>query len=339
MPAVTRENAKLDRLDRQLLHALQFDGRVSFRLLGEVVGASEQTVARRYRRLREAGVTSVHVLAEPGPGLDWSVRIGVAAGGANRLAAALAARADVSWVSINSGGAEILCATRPSSHDQRDQLLLERLPQTNLVNSIVAHATLREFCGHGVAEWEAFADPLEPAQRATLAHGYPPPPLTTGTVPPPLSDDDRALLAALAADGRASYATLAHATQTTPARARRALESMLESGAAYLDTDLAAALLGFPVHATVWMTVAPGRLHDVGRRVGSMSATAHVAALSGPSNLTASVVCRDTAELYRFVTDGLGALPGIERTEVSPTMRRVKQASLVMEGRRLPRPF
>jgi len=87
------------------------------------------------------------------------------------------------------------------------------------------------------------------------------------------------------------------------------------------------------------MTVVPGRLHDVGRRVGGMAETAHVAALSGPSNLTASVVCRDTAELYRFVTDGLGALPGIERTEVSPTMRRVKQASLVMEGRRLPRPF
>ena len=49
------ETITLDRLDRQLLHALQFDGRVSFRLLAEVLGSSEQTVARRYRRLRDAG--------------------------------------------------------------------------------------------------------------------------------------------------------------------------------------------------------------------------------------------------------------------------------------------
>jgi DNA-binding Lrp family transcriptional regulator len=41
------ESITLDRLDRQLLHALQFDGRVSFRLLADVLGSSEQTVARR----------------------------------------------------------------------------------------------------------------------------------------------------------------------------------------------------------------------------------------------------------------------------------------------------
>ncbi|HEY8980991.1 MAG TPA: AsnC family protein, partial [Streptomyces sp.] len=43
----------LDGLDRALVHALHVDGRVAFSRVGEVVGVSGQTVARRYRRLRE----------------------------------------------------------------------------------------------------------------------------------------------------------------------------------------------------------------------------------------------------------------------------------------------
>jgi DNA-binding Lrp family transcriptional regulator len=46
-----RPSPPIDRLDRQLLHALQIDGRAPFRRLASVLGASEQTVARRYRRL------------------------------------------------------------------------------------------------------------------------------------------------------------------------------------------------------------------------------------------------------------------------------------------------
>ena len=37
-PQSRLKHVKLDRLDRQLLHALQFDGRVSFRVLGEIAG-------------------------------------------------------------------------------------------------------------------------------------------------------------------------------------------------------------------------------------------------------------------------------------------------------------
>ena len=73
MATVTSESGKLDRLDRQLLHALQFDGRASFRVLAELLGASEQTIARRYRRLREAGVVRVVVLSAPAGGQYWIV--------------------------------------------------------------------------------------------------------------------------------------------------------------------------------------------------------------------------------------------------------------------------
>ncbi|MGW2109124.1 AsnC family transcriptional regulator, partial [Streptomyces sp. NPDC001948] len=48
-----------DDLDRKIIHGLNCSPRVSFRRLGEVVGVSEQTVARRYGALRRSGVVRV----------------------------------------------------------------------------------------------------------------------------------------------------------------------------------------------------------------------------------------------------------------------------------------
>src|SRR5690349_21551340 len=83
----------IDRLDRQILHALEIDGRAPFRRLAAVLDTSEQTVARRYRRLHEAGVVRVLVL----PALKLSdqgtlLRIQVQPGAARPLANALAER-------------------------------------------------------------------------------------------------------------------------------------------------------------------------------------------------------------------------------------------------------
>ena len=47
---------EIDDLDGQLLHCLAVDGRASFSEIAAVLGVSDQTVARRYRRLRGAGV-------------------------------------------------------------------------------------------------------------------------------------------------------------------------------------------------------------------------------------------------------------------------------------------
>jgi DNA-binding Lrp family transcriptional regulator len=329
------ETITLDRLDRQLLHALQFDGRASFRVLAEVLEASEQTVARRYRRLRDAGI----VLSAPAGGQYWIVRMQVVPGGAAKLARALARRADVSWVSIFSGGSEVTCVVRPRSLGQRDELLLERLPETELVTGLVSHATLSQFAGgRAEREWAGYADPLSAAQYEALRAARQLPSVAAGADVEPPGAGDAALMAVLAENGRAGYSALADATGETPSRVRRRLEALLSTGAAYVDVDLAMQALGFGVMASVWMTVAPSRLDEVGHAVAALPETAYVAALTGPANLMASVITRDTDGLYRYLTDQLGGLDGVERAEVSPIFRRVKQAGSLVMGARLPLP-
>ena len=76
--AAATKSARLDRIDHQLVHALLIDGRAPLSLLADVIGTSEQTVARRYRRLQDAGAARVLVLPAPSQGaLDWIIRIGV----------------------------------------------------------------------------------------------------------------------------------------------------------------------------------------------------------------------------------------------------------------------
>jgi DNA-binding Lrp family transcriptional regulator len=332
MAAVASDSFMLDRVDNQLLHALLINGRAPLSLLGQVIGISEQTAARRYRRLREAGAVRVLVLPAPSEeGLDWIVRIGVRPGAAGRLAGALAARDDVSWVRIMAGGAEILCISRPSSLAERDALLLERLARTNLVTSVVAHAIMKVFGGTGIRDWSAFDDPLDVAQVAALR----PTVSQESNQTTDTRSEDAALLAALREDGRAGYAQLGAVAEISPARARRRLDTLLASGQAYVHTDLATELLGFPTAASLWLSVAPGDLEAVGLTLAALQQSTFVAAVSGPANLTASLVCRSETELYSLLTDEVGAIDAVRAAEVSPVIRRIKQAGTVLRGTRL----
>src|SRR3982750_3136510 len=89
-----------DTLDRALAHALQLNGRVPFRLLGAVLGVSDQTVARRYARLRRHGV--LHVVGVSDLDLSqtaqWVVRVQTTPAAAKSVTAALAEREDTSWI-------------------------------------------------------------------------------------------------------------------------------------------------------------------------------------------------------------------------------------------------
>jgi DNA-binding Lrp family transcriptional regulator len=331
VPSKRSDSFTLDRIDNQLLHALLVDGRAPFSLLADVIGTSEQTVARRYRRLHEGGAVRVLVLpAAFDQDLDWIVRIGVRPGSAARLAAALAAREDVSWVRITSGGAEIVCITRPSSLEERDALLLERLARTNIVTTVAAHAIMKLFAGGGINDWSGFGNPLDPAQITALKS-----PATSAEPSTDTRPEDAALLAALREDGRAGYAQLAAAAEISPARARRRLDALIATGRAYVHTDVATELLGFPTAASLWLSVAPGELERVGARLGALEQTTFVAAVTGPANLTASVVCSSATELYGLLTDQIGAIESIRSAEVSPVIRRVKQAGTVLRGTRL----
>lgn len=325
----------MDRVDRQIVHCLQRDGRASFRRIADVVGVSEQTIARRYRALYAEGTLRVLVLrdARASGEQTWFARIRCRPDATNTLAEALAARDDVSWVSVTAGGAEIICVTRSDPRTSPGSVLLERLPRSSRVLGFAAHQVLRVHVG-GAAEWTAFDDPLTAEQIIRLG---PHQGGGNGTRAPRvhLDDDDHPLLDALTRDGRASVAALARATGWAPARVATRIEQLFTSGALQVELDVALGRFGFHAMAYVWLTVAPGDLEATGHALSRHPETSFTAAITGTSNLMVAVNCHDTDALYNYVTTKIGALPAVGQAETVPVLRRVKQAGTRIQDDRL----
>jgi DNA-binding Lrp family transcriptional regulator len=336
----------MDDLERGILQALQIDPRAGFSKIAEVLSVSEQTVARRYRRLRSEGLLRIVGLVEPRSvgQSEWMVRVGCRPGGAGRLAEALARRDDVSWVTLTAGGSEIVCSVRSRTAEQRDELLLQRLPATSQVLSMEAYAVLHRFAGGSSTDWTGYGPALRPGQVEALEAGraVPFPGLGPDGARPDepvvLRPEDGPLLDELAVDGRASYAALAAAAGTTVGRVTRRLDALCRAGVLYFDLDVASGLMGFTAPAYLWLTVEPASLAAAGEQLAGHPEIAFAAAVSGSANLVASILCRDLEDLYQCVTTKISAVAGLRQLAISPVLRRTKQAGSQMAGQRLAPP-
>ncbi|MFI1855713.1 Lrp/AsnC family transcriptional regulator [Streptomyces sp. NPDC020480] len=313
-----------DELDRQLVQALQLDGRAPFSRIADVLGVSDQTVARRYTRLRTAGAIRVLGLTDPAAlgEVVWLLRVQCTPDAAMSVAEALARRPDTSWVSLMSGGTEISGITRAASGEDSDALLLRKLPGTPRVVGVAAHCVLHEYFG-GPQGLVSKSGTLTPRQIERLV-------VPVVNRPPDgrarLDDGDRQLLAVLARDGRAGLAELAAATGWSQSTVRRRMAELRADGTLYFDVDYHYRMFGHGSTAVLWLSVLPAHLAAAGQAVAEHPEAAFVCATTGPHNLLAVVVCRDVRHLYEYLTTRVAALPGVRGMETSPTIRRVKGA-------------
>jgi DNA-binding Lrp family transcriptional regulator len=310
----------IDDLDRQLTQCLGIDGRASFAAIAEVLGVSDQTIARRYRRLRSSGALRVVGIRFPKSGYaSWFVRMRCVPGSGEAIATALARREDTAWVQLLSGDTEVLCSLRGDPREGGDALLA-RLPRSGRIVAVTAYSRLHMFSGG--TDGLGFLDVLPASQLAPLLRRA-----AGGAHPAELSELDDALFAALAADGRAAYADLAVATGWSETTVRRRVDHLRDCGALYLDLELDMPAYGFLSTVWLWISVPPSQLAAVGAALAQFPEVAYAIATTGPANLAACAVCRSQEELYEFLTGKVGALPGVERMETSPVIRTVKQAS------------
>ncbi|MFJ6983389.1 MULTISPECIES: Lrp/AsnC family transcriptional regulator [unclassified Streptomyces] len=315
------ESDTFDELDLKLLCALEVDGRASFSRLGTVLGVSDQTVARRFRRLcAEGGLRVVAVRDAAVLGEDqWMLRLRCVPDSAAVIADALAKRHDTHWIGLGSGGTEILCMTRPRRPGDHDDLLLGKLPRTPSVVEIRAQQILHRFYG-GPSGWLRKFGVLDDDQVAALTPCTAPAP-----GPPRVDPEDQPLLDVLARDGRAGYPELQRATGRSESAVKRRLATLLGSGAVYIDVEYDSEILGFPLAAVLWITTTPAALHRVGEALAGHEEVAHAAATAGPSHIVVTAVVRDTAGLYAYLSGPLGRLDGVQHVEATPFLRRVKQ--------------
>jgi DNA-binding Lrp family transcriptional regulator len=323
----------LDALDGTILHALQLSPRAPFRLIADTVGAPEQTVARRYHRLRRDGALRVVGVLNPQVHGDaqWLVRVHAKPDDLARLAEALVRRDDVTHANILSGWSELVCVVRAPLGEGSDGLL-RRLPRTTSVLDMEIDLVLHTFGESGSEPWTAYGHTLDVdqverlLQRSTSAA-----PAARPTAP---TTEDQPLFDALALDGRAPHARLAELTGWSTARVTRRLAALEASGTLIYDVDVLPAQLGFHVNAMIWVTTAPRHLQDVGRELARHAEIASVSAKTGRNNLMAIVICRDVDHLYRYLAETFATVDHVLSYDTSVRTQRLKQtASLISHGR------
>ncbi len=332
MPATPLNGTStLDALDVGLIHCLQLDGRVPFRRVAEVLGVSEQTVARRYRALLADGVVRIVGVRRPAAygQLSWVARIQTRPDSTAAVASALAGRDDVSWIRVAADGT-LSASLQVRSTAERDDLLLSRLPRHAQVLGLAVHSVLHRFTASGGADWTVRSPLVDDVSAQALLAPVEALPAQVAVEP-----EDEPLLDALARDGRVAVADLARMVGWTPGRTARRLAVLLAGNVVYIDCDVMVEALGFTTQLEMWLTVDPGRLAEVGEAVADMPEVVFAAAVTGTANLLAIGLFRSGEEVYRFVTGRIGAMTGVRAVETVPTLRWVKQAGSLFSGERL----
>jgi DNA-binding Lrp family transcriptional regulator len=97
----------------------------------------------------------------------------------------------------------------------------------------------------------------------------------------------------------------------------------------YFEVDVDNQVQGLNAHAVLWLSVEPGRLEEAGQALAAHPEIPFAAATTGPANLVASAVLRDTQHLYEYLTGDLAALPGVTSVETAPIIRTLKRTGSV----------
>ncbi len=319
-----------DHLDRRLVQALQLDGRLPFSRVAEVLGVSDQTVSRRYTRLRTEGALRVLGLTDPQVlgEVQWLVRVQCTPDAAAKVAQAMARREDTAWVSLTSGGTEINCLTRAALGQDSHALLLQRLPRTPSVVGVTAQCVMHTFFGgsNGLAvKSDSLTEEQSRALQAVRPTAEPHEPVV-------LDEGDRRMLAVLAQDGRADLADLADAAGWSQSTVRRRMAQLRASGALYLDVDYDHRIFGLDARALLWLSVAPPGLAATGQALAEHPEVAYACATTGATNLHAVVLCKDIHALYLYLTNRIAALSDVRHVETAPIMHSMKSAGSLLSG-------
>lgn len=126
---------------------------------------------------------------------------------------------------------------------------------------------------------------------------------------------DAAIVDLLMEDGRMSCAEIARRIGGVTERSvRYRIARLVREGIARVSAIPNPKALGYPVVADVMIEVEPGHVQEVAESLRPYDCVSYIACSTGDRDVSIQVVARDNAELYRFVVEVVGKVPGVRRT-------------------------
>jgi DNA-binding Lrp family transcriptional regulator len=288
----------MDQVDEAIVELLEVDGRMTHREIARAAGLSRSSAAARVQRLIASGQVVVRGVVHPAViGRGALAHVGlVVRGAAAPLAAQIARRDDVPFLSLTSGQHALVAEVRTASPREIDRTISE----LRSLDGVAGVDTLSYV--------EVIRDVIGPV----------------GDVRTDVDDIDLALLRALQDDGRASYVDLAAVVGLSPAGARRRVVRLVESqvvrvGAVvrHSGQDRQSAM-GFGVRLA-------GYHREVVDQIAAMPSVIFVARTLGRFDVLGTVRAFSAAQLVEML-DTVRSLPGVNLVESWAHLQVVKES-------------
>jgi len=127
---------------------------------------------------------------------------------------------------------------------------------------------------------------------------------------------DWKIIALLNEDGRMPSAEIARRLGHVSARTvTNRIEALTKKGVINVRAIVNPEMVGYGVMADVFLEVEPGRVRDVADQVAEFPQVSYVACATGDSDVSISLQVRSIEELFDFVTEKLGTISGVRRTQ------------------------
>lgn len=135
---------------------------------------------------------------------------------------------------------------------------------------------------------------------------------------PKIDPIDKKISDLLILDGRMSCSEIAKRIGGITERAvRYRIDRMVKEGIISIRGNVNARGLGMPVFADVFIEVEPALVQEVALKIAEYELVSYVACSTGETDISIQVFARDNGDLYRFVTETIGRIPGVRKTHTS----------------------
>ncbi|OUC80232.1 Lrp/AsnC family transcriptional regulator [Gordonia lacunae] len=313
-----------DDLDYQIVHALQVAPRAPWGVVGDVVGVSPATAARRWERLVDSGLA--WIVTYPGAAYlntRCSAFVEVQASSHREaLVERLAGDRHVATIQRTAGDGDLLLTVMvPDLGFLGDWV--QCLAETEGVARTRTRVVMRVF---GESErWRVHT--LSDADESVLVEHRP--------EHRPLAHEpdemDLRLIAALAEDGRRSAVDLATASGLSAPTVRRRLTALVAERVLSIRCEVAHVISGWPVTANVWARASSRSISALVDALDELPQVRVCCEVTGTANILMAVWLHTIGELSEFEQQLESRVPGLVVADRSVTLETPKRLGSLLD--------
>ncbi|MFS0717886.1 Lrp/AsnC family transcriptional regulator [Arthrobacter sp. 1P04PC] len=321
----------MDETDLDIIAALQVAPRVPANALADILSVPTSTITRRLNRLQNDRLLKVigryawPLILSGNPQQLW---INCEPGRSGEVADRLRAFPDVQVVMTTSGSGDIYADIFPLLGTDINGLLSNEIPSLPGIRSVESRLVL-----DSRRVGQSWRIPrLTARQNEDLqAHVVPVslPPLESLAE---LTDLEFGTMCELGRNARASAAEVARTLNVSSSSAYRAIQMLLGTGAISPRVEVEPAAVGFPLTAVVSLQVKPKFISQVLDKLGEHGSARMVSMVTGRAPVVFHGVFKDAKSLGDFITEDIGALPGIQSMDTRVATRITRRYWMDREG-------